>query len=90
MSEVKAELELNEAPEANDEKIVVRAMADPKLEKVAADAHHTFGTANSPNCEGSRADAGSMNGAQNRIITSEPESMDINIWDELNWQGDQL
>eukprot|EP00969_Alexandrium_andersonii_P073751 3253513-Alexandrium_andersonii.AAC.1 len=29
MSEVKAELALNEAPEANDEKIVVRATADP-------------------------------------------------------------
>eukprot|EP00969_Alexandrium_andersonii_P347388 15358875-Alexandrium_andersonii.AAC.1 len=57
----------------------MRAMADPKLVKVAADAHHTaFGSANSLNGETPKADSDSMNRAPDRGITSEPESMDIN------------
>eukprot|EP00969_Alexandrium_andersonii_P153229 6775834-Alexandrium_andersonii.AAC.1 len=56
--------------------IVMRAAADPKLVKVAADAHHAaFGSASSLNGEISRADWESMNEALDRVIASKPESM---------------
>eukprot|EP00969_Alexandrium_andersonii_P327795 14486142-Alexandrium_andersonii.AAC.1 len=63
----KGEVDLKgvEAPKATDKEIDKRAMADPKLVRVATDAHHTvFGSASSLNGEIPKADSDSVNAAR--------------------------
>jgi len=74
-----------EALKAVDKMILMGAQADPKLLKLAADAHHkAIGSISGPNGVTSKADWEAVNAALGRVIASVPESTVMDVYNSVS------
>lgn len=74
-----------EALKAIDKMIVMGAAADPKLLQAAGEAHHkAIGSVSGANGVTSRADWDAVNAALGRVFASVPESMVMDVYNEVS------